>query len=66
MITTIYARLVVDDDISTYKRKYIGIRNAKYSNKIPPKIKLQHPSRPHGYFVGSPFTLSRKYWFDTR
>lgn len=65
MITTIYARLVVDDDRTTYKRDYIGIKHAMKTNKIPPRINgPTHMGRSHYCYKDSPFILSRKYWFD--
>ncbi len=65
MVTTIYARLIVDNDNSGYRRSYIGVRNASRSHLPPPRLHLSHPSRPHSHMTDSPFTLSRKFWFDS-
>jgi len=62
-ITTIFVRLVVDNDKSTYKRSYIGFRQG-YNNKKPGRIELQHPSRSNECWVDSGYKLSKKYWFD--
>lgn len=67
-ITTIYARLVVDDDRSTARRKYMALRDSgkiNNSTTIPPPLELRHPARPHTCDVDSKFTLSKKYWFDS-
>jgi hypothetical protein len=65
--TTIYVRLVVQDDKTTYKRPYIGVRQASRTNKIPPRMDIgqpEHLGRSHKCHKDSPFTLSKKYWFD--
>jgi len=64
-ITTIYTRLVVDNDQSTYRRKYLGLREATQVSRPPPSIELDHPSRPHTCAGNSKLTLSGKYYFDT-
>lgn len=63
-VTTIYARLVVDNDHSSYRREYNGIRQAPFNSKVPPLMRLEHPSRSNPCNVDSPLTLSQKYWFD--
>jgi len=48
-VTTIYARLVVDDDITSERRKYMPLSEVRSINKstpIPLPINLPHPSRP--------------------
>ena len=62
-ITTMYARLVVDNDHTSYRRPYIGIKQA-INHKIPPVLLLRHPSRAHTCSTDSRFKLSRKFWFD--
>lgn len=67
MITTIYARLIVDNDSTMYKRPYIGIKHANLTSSIPPRIDSigpKHPGRSHKCYKNSPFKLSKKYWFD--
>lgn len=63
LITTIYARLIIDTDQVTYIRDKIGFKQG-INNKIPKVMKLLHPSRPHDANKDSVFTLSRKFWFD--
>ena len=49
-ITTLYARLVVDDDKSTTKKTYISLRQyGKMNNStpIPPPLNLRHHDRPY-------------------
>ncbi len=64
-ITTIYTRLVVDNDDSTYRRKYIGLRDATRPYSNPQKLELKYPNRPHTCDRDSKLTLSDKYWFDS-
>jgi len=48
-ITTIYTRLIVDNDVSTSRREYIHMRESNSNNNqttIPPPIDLEHPARP--------------------
>ena len=63
-ITTIYTRLVVDNDRSTYSRKYNTLREARNVSSPPQRLDLQHPSRAHPCSRDSSFKLSRKYHFD--
>lgn len=64
LITNIYVRMVVDNDLSTYRRKYAYLREAKSSSIAPPKLELENPSRPHKCSKDSEFLLSKKYYFD--
>lgn len=62
-ITTIYARLVVDDDRTTTSRQYNMM--ARANPTLPPlPLDLRHPSRPHSAATDSSFTLSKKYYFS--
>lgn len=69
LVTTIYARLVVDNDHTTYRRPYVSMRRAargRNTNYPPPIIDMDHPARPHRCSRrDGPFTLSEKYYFDS-
>ncbi|QKF93700.1 hypothetical protein QKU48_gp0242 [Fadolivirus algeromassiliense] len=66
-ITVIHTRLVVDDDKSTWRRKYIHLREANNVNNqtlVPPPINREHPSRPSKCFVNNNFAAQNKDWLD--
>ena len=64
-ITTVYARLVAENDKWSYKKDLVGLKDAMAkSNKIPERVELRHPFRPHSCSTDSKFTMSRKFWFD--
>jgi len=63
LVTTVVARLVVDDDLSSYRKKFM-MHNEGDVRNIPQRLDLKHPARPHTCNTDSKYTLSRKYWFD--
>ena len=64
-ITTIYTRLIVDNDKTSYRRKYMMLREAENTSRPPPRISLDHPNRPHNCSRDSKFKLSRRtFYFD--
>ncbi len=65
-ITTIYTRLVVDNDRTTYKRNYLTLREGTRTYARPPRMDVENPSRPHICNSGSRYILSRKYYFDSQ
>lgn len=65
-ITKIYARLVIDNDKSIARRKYMPIHDIKTEQTkttIPPQITMRHPSRPSPQYDKT-LPLSRTYYFD--
>jgi len=64
LVTQIYVRLVADRDRTVYRRRYVGIRHASGSDRIPMRIGTAHPGRSNKCHKDSNFTLSQKHWFD--
>jgi len=63
MKRTVYSRIIPNKDSPSNRRKYNGIKQSKYNDKVPPLMDLRYPSRPHTCNVDSDFTFSKVYYF---
>ncbi len=63
-VTTIYTRLIIDNDNSAYRRPFIPLKTATISNRAPPPINIDNPSRPRSCSTDSAYTRSKMYYFD--
>lgn len=64
----IVTRIIVDNDQARYRRDeaiWNDMIGATDPTRVPPRITLRHPNRPHACSTDSPFLLSRKYYFDS-
>lgn len=62
---SIIVRVIVDNDHSRYRRDEAIWRETTRPDRVPPRLMLRNPARPHTCEKDSPFVLSKKYYFDS-
>lgn len=60
-VTTIWVRLIIDNDKTVYKEQYIGLRQGLYNTLRPPKMREKHPRRPKSRYPYDDYTGYGRY-----